>query len=80
MDQRDGAAVVFSPARSNRCCRVIARSPTCSTGVTSTGCYSSGMHIAIGSDKNHSRAGTCGKTWSTRCAAVCDILRAPHDG
>ena len=26
------------------------------------------------------RTGTCGMTWSTKCAAVCDIRRAPHGG
>jgi hypothetical protein len=34
----------------------------------------------IGSDSTHWRTGTCGMTWSTRCAAVCAIRRAPHDG
>jgi hypothetical protein len=34
----------------------------------------------IGSDNTHCRTGTCGMTWSTRCAAVCDMRRAPHDG
>ena len=28
----------------------------------------------------HWRTGTCGMTWSTRCAAVCAIRRAPHEG
>ena len=31
--------------------------------------------LAIGSDKTHCRTGTCGITWSTRCAAVRDMLR-----
>ena len=26
------------------------------------------------------RTGTCGMTWSTRCAAVCDMRRAPQEG
>ena len=34
----------------------------------------------IGSDSTHWRTGTCGMTWSTRCAAVCAIRRAPHEG
>lgn len=57
-----------------------ARSPTCSTGVTSLGCAASSRRSAMGSDKTHWRTGRCGLTWSTRWAAVCDIRRAPHDG
>ena len=34
---------------------------------------------AIGSDITHRRTGTCGLTWSTRCAAVWDIRRAPQE-
>ena len=30
--------------------------------------------------RTHWRTGTRGMTWSTRCAAVCDIRRAPHEG
>ena len=33
----------------------------------------------IGSGGIHWRTGTCGMTWSTRCAAVCDMRRAPHE-
>ena len=33
----------------------------------------------IGSDSTHCSTGTCGMTWSTRWAAVCDIRRAPHE-
>ena len=40
----------------------------------------SSKRSAIGSDSTHWRTGTCGMTWSTRCAAVCDMRRAPHDG
>ena len=34
----------------------------------------------MGSDSTHWRTGTRGMTWSTRCAAVCAMRRAPHDG
>jgi hypothetical protein len=34
----------------------------------------------MGSENTHWRTGTCGMTWSTKCAAVCDMRRAPHDG
>ena len=34
----------------------------------------------IGGDRTHWRTGTWGMTWSTRCAAVCAIRLAPHDG
>ena len=34
----------------------------------------------IGSDSTHWRTGTCGMTWSTGCAAVCAMRRAPHAG
>ena len=34
----------------------------------------------IGSDSTHWRTGTRGKTWSTQCAAVWAMRRAPHDG
>ena len=34
----------------------------------------------IGSDRTHWRTGTWGMTWSTRCAAVCAMRRAPHEG
>jgi hypothetical protein len=34
----------------------------------------------MGSDSTHWRTGTWGMTWSTRCAAVCAMRRAPHDG
>jgi hypothetical protein len=34
----------------------------------------------MGSDGTHRRAGTCGLTWSTGCAAVRDIRRTPHEG
>jgi hypothetical protein len=34
----------------------------------------------LGSDSTRCRIGTCGMTWSTRCAVVCDIRRASHDG
>ena len=34
----------------------------------------------IGSASTHCRAGTCGMAWSTRCAAVCSMRRAPHGG
>jgi hypothetical protein len=30
--------------------------------------------------RTHWRPGTWGMTWSTRCAAVCSLRRAPHDG
>ena len=29
---------------------------------------------------SRSASGACGMTWSTRCAAVCAMRRAPHDG
>ena len=45
---------------------------------------SSGLTVpdegGIGSDSTHWRTGTCGMTWPTRCAAVCAMRRAPHDG
>jgi hypothetical protein len=34
----------------------------------------------VASDSTHCRTGTWGMTWSIRCAAVCDMRRAPHDG
>jgi hypothetical protein len=34
----------------------------------------------MGSDSVHCRIGTYGMTWSTRCAKVCEIRQAPHDG
>jgi|JI10StandDraft_1071094.scaffolds.fasta_scaffold32372_1 hypothetical protein len=34
----------------------------------------------MGSDRTHWRTGTWGMTWSTRCAAVCAMRRAPQDG
>ncbi len=34
----------------------------------------------MGSDSTHWRTGTRGMTWSSRCAAVCDMRRAPHEG
>ena len=37
-------------------------------------------HGSIGKDSTHWRTGTWGMTWSTRCAAVCAMRRAPHDG
>jgi hypothetical protein len=40
----------------------------------------SSTRSGIGRDSTHCRTGTCGMTWSTRCAAVCDMRRAPHDG
>ena len=36
--------------------------------------------VGLSSDSTHCRTGTCGRTWSTRCAAVCAMRRAPHDG
>ena len=60
--------------------RVITRCTACSTGVTSCGCAASSTRSGIGSDSTHCRTGTCGMTWSTRCAAVCDMRRAPHEG
>ena len=56
------------------------RCTTCGTGVTSSGCEACYRRSAIGSDKTHCRTGTCGMTWSTKCAAVCDMRRAPHEG
>jgi hypothetical protein len=67
------------PAASSRW-RATTRCTTCSTGVTSSGCAASSTRSGIGSDSTHWRTGTCGMTWSTRCAAVCDIRRAPHEG
>jgi len=34
----------------------------------------------MGSDSTHWRTGTRGMTLSTRCAAVCAMRRAPHEG
>jgi len=59
---------------------VTTRCTTCSTGVTSSGCAASNKRSAIGSESTRCRTGTCGMTRSSRCAAVCDIRRAPHDG
>ncbi len=69
----------LSPAAPSRW-RVSTRCTTCSTGVTSSGCAASSTRSGIGSDSTHCRTGTWGMTWSIRCAAVCGIRRAPHDG
>ena len=69
---------VASPACPSRC-RVTTRCTTCSTGVTSSGCAGRSTRSGIGSDSTDCRTGTCGMTWSTRCAAVCDIGRALHE-
>ena len=62
----------------------MARCTTCNTGVTSLGCAASSKRSGIGSrdwqTSTHWRTGTWGMTWSTRCAAVCAMRRAPHDG
>ena len=62
----------------------MARCTTCNTGVTSLGCAASSKRSGIGSrdwqTSIHWRTGTWGMTWSTRCAAVCAMRRAPHDG
>ena len=73
------ASSALSPAWPSRW-RVITRCTTCSTGVTSSGCAASSNRSGIGSESTHWRTGTWGMTWSTRCAAVCDMRRAPHDG
>ena len=56
---------------------------TCSTGVTSLGCAASSRRSrrsGMGNDSTHWRTGTCGMTWSTRCAVVCAFRRALHEG
>ena len=82
LDQRDRAAVGFvgletglleQVARDQRC-------TTCNTGVTSTGCAANSRRSGMGSDSTHWRTGTRGMTWSTRCAALRDMRRAPHEG
>ena len=40
----------------------------------------SSKRSGIGSYKTHYRTGTCGMPWFTRCAAVCDMRRGPHNG
>ena len=47
---------------------------------TSKGFAASSRRSGMGIDGTHWRTGTRGMTWSTRCAAVCDMSRAPQDG
>ena len=47
----------------------MARCTTCSSSVISFGCAASSRRSGMGSDSTHWRTGTCGMTWSTRCAA-----------
>ena len=77
------APLSASPALRPACLsrwRVITLCTTCSTGVSSLGCAASSRRRGIGSDRTHWRIGTWGMTWSTRCAAVCAMRRAPHEG
>ena len=50
---------------------------TRSTGVTSLRCAASNKRSGMGNDSTHCGTGRCGMTWSTRCAAVCAMRRAP---
>ncbi|MCA3210754.1 MAG: hypothetical protein ING50_01015 [Burkholderiales bacterium] len=83
LDRRDGAAVAFVGLQAGSVEQMPcehAPHHLCSTGVTRSGCAASSRRSGIGRDSTHCRTATCGMTRSTRCAAVCDMRRAPQKG